>query len=142
MFITRLGDNSKMVITGDTSQIDLPKPQDSGLVHAERVLQGVRGVEFHNFLNEDIVRHHTVSRVVAAYEQWEATHVDEQEVKRQRKTANVRNLMGEFVKQMTGAVTNPHLEADETATANPTQLPEAGEDAPEAQATAAQTTAE
>jgi phosphate starvation-inducible PhoH-like protein len=67
MFLTRLGFNSKMVVTGDITQIDLPREQDSGLVVVADVLEGVEGIEFINFGEEDVVRHKLVQRIVAAY---------------------------------------------------------------------------
>jgi phosphate starvation-inducible protein PhoH and related proteins len=67
MFLTRLGFNSKMVVTGDITQIDLPRDQDSGLVTVSEVLNGVEGIEFVRFGDEDVVRHKLVRRIVAAY---------------------------------------------------------------------------
>ncbi len=67
MFLTRLGFNSKMVVTGDITQIDLPREQDSGLVVVADVLQHVEGTEFIRFGEEDVVRHKLVQRIVAAY---------------------------------------------------------------------------
>jgi phosphate starvation-inducible PhoH-like protein len=69
MFLTRIGFGSKCVITGDVSQIDLPKGQPSGLVDAEQVLQKVKGVGFTRFGADDVVRHPLVARIVRAYEQ-------------------------------------------------------------------------
>lgn len=68
MFLTRLGMNAKMIITGDMTQIDLPSSQLSGLKHALRVLDGVKGMEKIEFQKEDIVRHKLVQRIVEAYE--------------------------------------------------------------------------
>jgi len=70
MFLTRIGFGSKAVVTGDTSQIDLPRGVDSGLVQAERILRGVPGLAFTHFTAADIVRHPLVARIVAAYAQW------------------------------------------------------------------------
>jgi phosphate starvation-inducible protein PhoH and related proteins len=67
MFLTRLGFNSKMVVTGDITQVDLPREQDSGLIVVSDILQGVEGVEFVRFGEEDVVRHKLVRRIVAAY---------------------------------------------------------------------------
>jgi phosphate starvation-inducible PhoH-like protein len=67
MFLTRLGFNSKMVVTGDITQIDLPRDQDSGLVVVSDILDGVEGIEFVRFGGEDVVRHKLVQRIVAAY---------------------------------------------------------------------------
>jgi phosphate starvation-inducible PhoH-like protein len=67
MFLTRLGFNSKMVVTGDITQIDLPREQDSGLVVVAEILNEVEGIEFVRFGEEDVVRHKLVRRIVAAY---------------------------------------------------------------------------
>ncbi len=67
MFLTRLGFGSKVVVTGDVTQIDLPGEQQSGLVAVGEVLDGVEGVEFVRFGGEDVVRHKMVQRIVAAY---------------------------------------------------------------------------
>ncbi|MFM9054039.1 MAG: PhoH family protein [Solirubrobacterales bacterium] len=67
MFLTRLGYNSKMVVTGDVTQIDLPSERKSGLVTVSEVLEGVEDVRFIRFGGEDVVRHHLVQRIVAAY---------------------------------------------------------------------------
>lgn len=68
MFLTRIGYGSKCVITGDTSQIDLPKGTDSGLVDADQVLRRVKGIAFTHFGAADVVRHPLVARIVKAYE--------------------------------------------------------------------------
>ena len=68
MFLTRLGEGSRMVITGDRSQIDLPRGTQSGLVDAERILEGVKGISFNYFTAKDVVRHPLVARVIEAYE--------------------------------------------------------------------------
>jgi phosphate starvation-inducible PhoH-like protein len=68
MFLTRLGFNSKMVVTGDITQIDLPREQDSGLVVVAEVLNEIEGIEFVRFSDEDVVRHKLVRRIVAAYD--------------------------------------------------------------------------
>jgi phosphate starvation-inducible PhoH-like protein len=67
MFLTRLGFNSKVVVTGDITQIDLPREQDSGLVVVGDILERVEGIEFVRFGEEDVVRHKLVQRIVAAY---------------------------------------------------------------------------
>jgi phosphate starvation-inducible protein PhoH and related proteins len=69
MFLTRLGFNSKMVVTGDITQIDLPRDQDSGLVMVADILKDVEGIEFVRFGEEDVVRHKLVRRIVAAYDE-------------------------------------------------------------------------
>src|SRR5690348_3191252 len=68
MFLTRLGNNAKAVITGDITQIDLPNPRKSGLVEAMNVLEGVDGIHFVHFEDGDVVRHHLVQRIIRAYE--------------------------------------------------------------------------
>ena len=71
MFLTRIGFGSKVVVTGDVTQIDLAKNQKSGLVEAKRILEKVRGVAFTNFEAGDVVRHPLVQRIVNAYEKHE-----------------------------------------------------------------------
>ncbi|MCO6546047.1 MAG: PhoH family protein, partial [Gilliamella sp.] len=71
MFLTRIGFNSKAVITGDITQIDLPRNQKSGLRHAIEVLSQVDEISFNFFNSEDVVRHPVVARIVNAYEKWE-----------------------------------------------------------------------
>jgi phosphate starvation-inducible protein PhoH and related proteins len=70
MFLTRLGFNSKVVVTGDITQIDLPKNERSGLVVIGDILGGVEGIEFVRFGGEDVVRHKLVQRIVAAYNEY------------------------------------------------------------------------
>ncbi|MEM6680361.1 MAG: PhoH family protein [Pseudomonadota bacterium] len=72
MFLTRLGENSCMVVTGDPTQIDLPRGTGSGLVQAMRVLQGVEGIAFTRFSSTDVVRHPVVARVIEAYDRADA----------------------------------------------------------------------
>ncbi len=67
MVLTRLGVNSKMVITGDKTQVDLPKREDSGLTQVERILPGIDGIAFHYFTDVDVVRHRLVRDIVRAY---------------------------------------------------------------------------
>jgi len=74
MFLTRLGSGSKMVVTGDVTQIDLAKGQASGLVDARGVLEGVRGIAVTEFKSEDVVRHPLVQAIVDAYERNRARH--------------------------------------------------------------------
>jgi phosphate starvation-inducible PhoH-like protein len=69
MFLTRLGFDSKMVITGDRSQIDLPKGAKSGLLRVEEILKGVKGISFIYLEQSDIVRHPLVARIISAYEE-------------------------------------------------------------------------
>lgn len=72
MFLTRLGMNGKMIITGDVTQIDLPRSVTSGLVQSLRVLKDVKGIGRVEFDRSDIVRHRLVQRIVEAYERWDA----------------------------------------------------------------------
>ena len=72
MFLTRIGFGSKAVITGDVTQIDLPRGQTSGLVHVQDVLKGVADVGFTWFTSRDVVRHRLVARILDAYEEAEA----------------------------------------------------------------------
>jgi len=72
MFLTRLGEGSRMVVTGDRTQIDLPRGVPSGLQEAERILKGVKGVTFNYFTSKDVVRHPLVGRIIEAYEAHEA----------------------------------------------------------------------
>ncbi|TXI16953.1 MAG: PhoH family protein [Nitrosomonas sp.] len=76
MFLTRIGLGSKAVITGDVTQIDLPKHQKSGLVDAQAVLKNVRGIAFTHFLADDVVRHPLVQRIVNAYEKHDANKLE------------------------------------------------------------------
>jgi phosphate starvation-inducible PhoH-like protein len=77
MFLTRLGFNSKMVVTGDVTQIDLPRDQSSGLVVVERILDGVEGIDFVRFGGADVVRHRLVQRIVEAYDEHTAAQAPE-----------------------------------------------------------------
>jgi len=67
MFLTRLGVNSKIVITGDKTQIDLPNRSDSGLMQVERILTEIEGIAFHYFTDADVVRHRLVREIIKAY---------------------------------------------------------------------------
>lgn len=71
MFLTRMGMNTKMIVTGDMTQIDLPASQTSGLVQALRILKGVKGISFIELNKKDIVRHKLVTRIVEAYEKFD-----------------------------------------------------------------------
>src|SRR5271156_2391009 len=78
MFVTRLGFNSKAVITGDVTQIDLPNARRSGLLEAIDILQRVEGLTFVHFDEADVVRHHLVQRIIRAYDE-HRTHIAEQQ---------------------------------------------------------------
>ena len=69
MFLTRLGDDSRMIVTGDITQIDLPRNKTSGLVQAPRILRNIPGIDFHHFTATDVVRHPLVQKIIDAYEQ-------------------------------------------------------------------------
>jgi len=81
MFLTRMGHNTKMIITGDMTQIDLPKTVNSGLKEAVNVLNGIKGISFIYMNESDIVRHKLVTRIVNAYEKYES----EQRLKREER---------------------------------------------------------
>ena len=81
MFLTRMGMNTKMIVTGDMTQIDLPSSQTSGLVQALKILKGVKGISFIELNKKDIVRHKLVTRIVDAYEQFEEKQKAEQKAK-------------------------------------------------------------
>jgi phosphate starvation-inducible PhoH-like protein len=71
MFLTRLGFGSKAVITGDITQVDLPKEEFSGLIEIQRILGAVSGVSFEYLTKEDVVRHPLVQKIINAYEAYE-----------------------------------------------------------------------
>ncbi|MFN8672102.1 MAG: PhoH family protein [Candidatus Sericytochromatia bacterium] len=68
MFLTRLGEGSKAIITGDLTQIDLPKSKRSGLLDIENILKGIKGIKFNHFSKHDVVRHDLVQKIIEAYE--------------------------------------------------------------------------
>jgi len=78
MFVTRLGFNSKAVITGDVTQIDLPNARRSGLLEAIEVLKKVQGLSFVYFDEADVVRHHLVQRIIRAYDEHKTKVAEEQ----------------------------------------------------------------
>jgi phosphate starvation-inducible PhoH-like protein len=84
MFLTRLGFGSKIVITGDITQIDLPADKTSGLKEAMRVLEGVEDIAVCRFSSQDVVRHVLVQRIINAYEKYETKKNDDkrQQVKK------------------------------------------------------------
>lgn len=77
MFLTRLGFNSKTVVTGDITQIDLPSGRNSGLIEVQKILEGIEGIRFMYFTNRDVVRHKLVQQIIKAYEKYE-TNDEEQ----------------------------------------------------------------
>jgi phosphate starvation-inducible PhoH-like protein len=80
MFLTRLGFGSKVVVTGDVTQIDLPRDQASGLIQVQNILETIEGIAFINFGHEDVVRHKLVQRIVEAYK----SHAEETGTARQK----------------------------------------------------------
>lgn len=96
MFLTRIGFNSKAVITGDVTQIDLPRSTKSGLRHAMDVLSKVSELSFNYFESKDIVRHPVVAKVVQAYEEWEAQdEIRRQEIAAQRRSEREQKVRSE-----------------------------------------------
>lgn len=87
MFLTRLGFNSKAVVTGDLTQTDLPSGQASGLATAVKILQGVEDIAVHTFTDRDVVRHKLVQRIIRAYEKYEQSEKEKQERKAAAKRA-------------------------------------------------------
>jgi phosphate starvation-inducible PhoH-like protein len=77
MFLTRMGVNSRAVITGDKTQIDLPNPQLSGLLQAEEILKGIDGIAFVYFTESDVMRHHLVQRIIRAYYETQDTEQEQ-----------------------------------------------------------------
>jgi len=71
MFLTRMGKNAKFFITGDITQIDLPRNQNSGLIQASKILNNIKGIDFVYLDNRDVVRHHLVTRIIESYDKWE-----------------------------------------------------------------------
>ncbi len=90
MFLTRLGEGSRCVITGDASQTDLKGGVKSGLAEAERVLDGVEGVQIVRFEPKDVVRHAIVTRIINAYDQYREEHPDVEPQQRRRGTSDSR----------------------------------------------------
>jgi phosphate starvation-inducible PhoH-like protein len=78
IFLTKLGFDSKAVITGDITQIDLPEGKQSGLVEAVRILKSIKGIGFCTFTDVDVVRHHLVQKIIRAYAKKEKKIADKQ----------------------------------------------------------------
>ncbi|MBC2606143.1 PhoH family protein [Pelagicoccus albus] len=70
MFLTRLGEGSRMVITGDLTQVDIPKSRSSGLLEVKNILKGIKDISFHFFDASDVVRHHLVQKIIQAYDRY------------------------------------------------------------------------
>ena len=84
MFLTRLGFNSKMVVTGDLTQTDLPSGQKSGLASVVKILDGIEDIAIHHLTERDVVRHHLVQKIIVAYEK------HDRELQAKRRAANER----------------------------------------------------
>ena len=87
MFLTRMGEGSKIVVTGDVTQMDLPDGKESGLIHATNILEGVEGVGICRLTAKDVVRHPLVMRIINAYEKDEAVAQNKKLPKKPQKTA-------------------------------------------------------
>lgn len=87
MFLTRMGMNTKMIVTGDATQIDLPLSQTSGLIQAMHILKGIKGISFVEMNKKDIIRHKLVTRIVEAYEKYEEAFKEEKGVKKEEKNS-------------------------------------------------------
>jgi phosphate starvation-inducible PhoH-like protein len=122
MILTRQGFNSKMVVTGDVTQIDLPGSQRSGLVEVIEVLRGVEGVSFVQFDDRDVVRHSLVQRIVRAYERYnELTGANRQLQLRlnnqlnhhlnNQETGSAKEPAPEFLKELPTAIASPDTDA-------------------------------
>jgi len=83
MFLTRLGFNSKAIVTGDVTQTDLPKGQKSGLIEAVKILDGIDDIAIHHFTERDVVRHKLVQKIIQAYDKYEKEHAARTTVKKQ-----------------------------------------------------------
>jgi phosphate starvation-inducible PhoH-like protein len=100
MFVTRLGFNSKAVITGDVTQIDLPSARRSGLLEAVDILKNVEGLTFVYFDESDVVRHHLVQRIIRAYDEHKTRVAEEQNLFESRPSANGKSNGGEKPQQV------------------------------------------
>ena len=82
MFLTRLGYNSKAVVTGDLSQTDLPRGVKSGLSTAATILSNIEGIGIFEFSERDVVRHHLVRKIITAYDKYEREQIEKKQQKR------------------------------------------------------------
>ena len=89
MFLTRLGFNSKVVVTGDLTQRDLPFGKRSGLAEAVKILDGIDGISIHNFTERDVVRHRLVQKIILAYEKYEKKKESEAKDTKQLKVKRI-----------------------------------------------------
>jgi phosphate starvation-inducible PhoH-like protein len=110
MFLTRIGFNSRAVITGDVTQIDLPRGARSGLRHAIEVLSDVDDISFNFFQSDDVVRHPVVARIVNAYENWEAKDALEKKAmdkkRREEREAREAKLVADAALSQAQAISN------------------------------------
>ncbi len=97
MFLTRMGKNAKFFITGDITQIDLPKNQQSGLIMADRILRGVKGIDFIYMENKDVVRHHLVTKIITRYEAYDNEVEEAMRKRREERESAKRNESSENV---------------------------------------------
>lgn len=95
MFLTRMGKNAKFFITGDITQIDLPKNQQSGLIQADRILSKIPGIDFIYMDTKDVVRHHLVTKIINSYEAFEN---EQARLAQERKAQRLAEKFGEPVK--------------------------------------------
>ena len=79
MFLTRMGFESKIVVTGDVTQIDLPRGKKSGLVEASKVLKDVKGIDFCYLKDVDVVRHELVKRIITAYDKYYQAYPEQED---------------------------------------------------------------
>ena len=91
MFLTRMGKNAKFFITGDITQIDLPKHQQSGLLQANRILGKIPGIDFIFMDEKDVVRHHLVTKIIKSYEEYENTQAQKAQERREQRAAENAN---------------------------------------------------
>ena len=85
MFLTRIGYNTKAVVTGDLSQTDLPMGKKSGLGIAAKILNNIEGIGIYEFSERDVVRHHLVKKIISAYESYEKDQIKHKDDKRLNK---------------------------------------------------------
>jgi phosphate starvation-inducible protein PhoH and related proteins len=90
MFLTRLGDDSRMVVTGDITQIDLPRPKQSGLLQVKHILQEIDGIDFHYFTGADIVRHPLVQKIIEAYDRFRHPITSDHDEEKDRSSEGLR----------------------------------------------------
>jgi phosphate starvation-inducible protein PhoH and related proteins len=112
MFLTRIGFNSRAVITGDVTQIDLPRGAKSGLRHAIEVLSEVEDISFNFFIADDVVRHPVVARIVNAYEKWEIQDQKNRKALESKRREEREAQQAEVLAKAVLATTPPHPNVD------------------------------